>query len=72
MGVLMVDVTLAQMRGLVRDPRVVILDVLSPESYATAHLPGEINIPTSMLRTRAPVELPDRERPIVVYCTSPT
>ena len=66
------DVTLAQMRGLVRDPKVIILDVLSPEAYATAHLPGAINIPTGALAERAPIELPDSNRPIVVYCTSPT
>jgi len=66
------DVTLAEMRGLVRDPNVVVLDVLSPEAYATAHLPGAINIPVSRLRERAPVEVPDRSRRIVVYCTGPT
>jgi rhodanese-related sulfurtransferase len=66
------DVSLAEMRRLVRDPHVVILDVLSPEAYATAHLPGAINIPTGSLRERVPVELPDVRRPIVVYCASPT
>jgi rhodanese-related sulfurtransferase len=66
------DVLLAEMRGLVRDPNVVVLDVLSPEAYAAAHLPGAINIPASALRDRASVELPDRRRPIVVYCGGPT
>ena len=66
------DVTLAQMRGLVRDPNVVVLDVLSPEAYAAAHLPGAINIPTGQLRDRAAAELPDRTRAIVVYCGGPT
>jgi rhodanese-related sulfurtransferase len=66
------DVSLSEMRGLVRDPNVVVLDVLSPEAYATAHLPGAINIPAGQLRQRAAAELPDRTRPIVVYCTSPT
>ncbi len=66
------DVSLAAMRGLVRDPRVVVLDVLSPEAYAVAHLPGAINISTALLRERAPVELPDLSRPIAVYCGGPT
>jgi rhodanese-related sulfurtransferase len=66
------DVTLAQMRGLVRDPNVVVLDVLSPEAYAVAHLPGAINIPTGQLRDRVAAELPDPTRPIVVYCGGPT
>jgi len=66
------DVTLAQMRGLVRDPHVVVLDVLSPEAYAVAHLPGAINIPTGQLSDRAAAELPDPTRAIVVYCGGPT
>jgi len=66
------DVTLAQMRGLVRDPHVVVLDVLSPEAYAVAHLPGAINIPTGQLRDRAAAELPDPARAVVVYCGGPT
>ena len=66
------DVLLAEMRGLVRDPKVVVLDVLSPEAYTAAHLPGALNIPAGALRDRAPVELPDRRRPIVVYCGGPT
>jgi len=66
------DVTLAEMRGLVRDPDVVVLDVLSPEAYAVAHLPEAINIPVSRLRERAAAELPDLRRSIVVYCGGPT
>ena len=42
------DVTLAEMRGLVRDPNVVVLDVLSPEAYAVAHIPEAINIPVTL------------------------
>ena len=66
------DVTLAQMRALVRDPDVVVLDVLSREAYAAGHLPGAINIPVNELRDRAPVELPDLHRAIVAYCGGPT
>ena len=69
---LRMDVTLADMRGLVRDPNVVVLDVLSPEAYAVAHLPGAINIPVRRLRERVAAELPDLGRPIVVYCGGPT
>lgn len=66
------DVTLAQMRGLVRDPGVVVLDVLSREAYAAGHLPGAINIPVAELRSRVAVELPEMDRSIVVYCGGPT
>jgi rhodanese-related sulfurtransferase len=67
-----VTVTLDAMRGHVRDPDVVVLDVLSSESYAALHLPGAINIPLEELAARAPAELPDRARPLVVYCAGPT
>ena len=66
------NVTLGTMRGLVRDPNVVVLDVLSREAYAAGHLPGALNIPVAELRGRAAAELADRDRPIVVYCGGPT
>ena len=66
------DVTLAEMRALVRDPAVTILDVRPREGYASAHLPRALGIPGGELRDRASVELPDRSRPIIVYCASPT
>lgn len=66
------DVTLAEMRGLVRNPDVTILDVLSPQAYAAAHIPGARNIPVAELAIRALAELPNLSRRIVVYCGSPT
>ena len=65
-------VTLEEMRALIRNHSVTILDVLAREAYATAHLPRAINIALAEIRDRAPVELPDRSRRIVVYCGSPT
>jgi len=52
--------------------RVTLVDVLSPESFATAHLPGAINLPVADIPRRAPEVLPDRNAPIVTYCGSPT
>jgi rhodanese-related sulfurtransferase len=66
------DVSLAEMRRLVRDPRVAVLDVRSREAYTAGHLPGGINIPVQELRERAPEELADRDRGIVVYCGGPS
>ena len=66
------DVTLAAMRRLVRDPDVVVLDVLSREAYAAGHLPDALNIPLVELRGRVAAELPEPDRAIVVYCGSPT
>jgi rhodanese-related sulfurtransferase len=66
------DVTVDEMRAAVRDPNVTILDVLSREAYAAAHIPRAINVPFGDLREAAAVELPDTSRRIVAYCGGPT
>ena len=66
------DVSLADMRRLVRDPRVVVLDVRSREAYTAGHLPGAINIAVQEMRERAPAELRDLDRAIAVYCGGPS
>jgi rhodanese-related sulfurtransferase len=47
----------------------ILVDVLSPESYARGHLPGAINIPVSDVEREAPATLPE-DAVIVVYCAS--
>jgi ArsR family transcriptional regulator len=66
------SVTLDQLRTRKRDHNVVILDVLSPEAYAHGHIPGAINIPVADIPQRAPVVIPNRNQPIIVYCGGPT
>jgi rhodanese-related sulfurtransferase len=60
------------MRALVRNTDVTILDVLSPQAYAAAHIPRARNIPLQELAARAVAEFPDPSRRIVVYCGGPT
>jgi rhodanese-related sulfurtransferase len=55
-----------------RGDDVVLVDALSPISFAGSHLPGAINIPPPVVDERAPRRIPDRDSVIVVYCTSPT
>ena len=52
--------------------RITLVDVLSPESYASAHIPGAINVPVADVSRRAAELFPDRSAPIVVYCGGPT
>jgi rhodanese-related sulfurtransferase len=62
-------------KELVRDAprgRVVLVDVLSPESFASRHIPGAINLPVADMARRAADVLPDRDAPVVVYCGGPT
>jgi rhodanese-related sulfurtransferase len=50
----------------------VLVDALSPISFAASHLPGAINIPPASVDERAPRRIPDLAIPVVVYCQSPT
>ncbi len=52
--------------------RITLIDVLSPESYAAAHIPGAINLPVVDIPRRAPERLVDRHAPLVTYCGGPT
>jgi rhodanese-related sulfurtransferase len=55
-----------------RDRRVTLVDVLSPESFAGMHIPGAINLPVADIARDAARVLPDRDAPVVTYCGGPT
>jgi len=61
-----------ELMGELRRRRITLVDVLSPESFSSTHLPGAINLPVADLAGRAGAVLPDRRTPIVVYCGGPT
>ncbi len=46
----------------------VLVDALSPISYAGAHLPGAVNIPPERVDDLAPRRIPAPDTPVVVYC----
>jgi rhodanese-related sulfurtransferase len=46
----------------------VVVDALSPLSYAAAHLPGAVNIPPRSPDSTVERRIPDRDTPVVVYC----
>ena len=52
--------------------RLIILDVLAPESYEHRHLPGAVNAPLADpdFETRVREIVPDPSTPVVVYCGS--
>lgn len=55
-----------------RDPAVVLVDVLAAESYAAGHLPGALSLPLARIPEDAARVLPDKGREIVVYCAGYT
>lgn len=47
----------------------IVLDVRTPEEFATGHIAGALNIPIDDLRERL-TELTSKDRPVIVYCQS--
>lgn len=52
-----------------QDVEFVLVDALSPMSYARSHLPGAINLPPEWVDEQAPRRIPDLSTEIVVYCS---
>src|SRR5262249_12698420 len=48
----------------------VLVDALSPLSYAASHLPGAINLTPGWVDERARRRIPDLDTEVVVYCES--
>ena len=47
-----------------------ILDVRDPEEYAKGHLLGAINVPLHQIGRKVPYLMPNRYKPLLVYCGS--
>jgi sulfur-carrier protein adenylyltransferase/sulfurtransferase len=47
-----------------------LLDVREPDEWDEGHLPGALHIPRGNLESRVENAVPDRDRPIIVYCSS--
>lgn len=56
-------------RELTADGPPTLVEALGPAFFADAHLPGAINIPPDQVDRLAGTLLPDRDAPIVVYCS---
>jgi rhodanese-related sulfurtransferase len=62
-------VTLGELRRLVRDAGVTVIDVRPQDEYEAGHIPGAVSIPVAELKQRLR-ELPKR-REVVAYCRGP-
>ena len=49
----------------------VVLEILAPEEYRRAHLPGALNMPPDQVRTLAPELIPRTDFEVIVYCAGP-
>ncbi len=69
----MASVTRAQLVEMIdRGDGFVLVDALSPISYAATHLPGAVNITPETVDERAARRIPDHDTEVVVYCMNPT
>lgn len=57
-------------RMIIDEKDLVIIDVLSPESYAKAHIKGAINIPLDKLHNDDILKSLDKNKTYIVYCAS--
>lgn len=48
----------------------VLLETLSPVSFAAGHLPGALNLPVERVRTGAAALIPRLDSEVVLYCAS--
>ena len=55
---------------LMEDRRAVLVDTRSPAEYRQGTLPGSVSIPEGDLDRKAPALLPDRNAPVLVFCSS--
>ncbi|MBI4083084.1 MAG: rhodanese-like domain-containing protein [Candidatus Lambdaproteobacteria bacterium] len=52
------------------DPKVVLVDVRTPQEFRAGHLKGALNVELDRLEALAPALLADRNAHLVVYCHS--
>ena len=51
-------------------PGAILLDVRTPEEFASGHIPGAVNLPNEDIGTEEIPSLPDKDKLILVYCRS--
>jgi rhodanese-related sulfurtransferase len=62
------EISREELHRRLQDQSLTIVDVLPPESYNSAHIPGALSIPLDTLAVQARDVLPDPGAEIVVYC----
>lgn len=55
-----------------RDPSLVLLDVLPREAFAGGHIPGSVSLPVAEIPARAGEVLPNLGQEVAVYCAAAT
>lgn len=67
----LVEIGRDELRASLERGDLVLVDALGPISYASAHLPGAINITPDRVDAIAARRIPNLDSPVVVYCAGP-
>ncbi|SBT39894.1 rhodanese-like domain-containing protein [Micromonospora auratinigra] len=65
-------ITRDELRAAIDADAVTVVDALGGEYYARQHLPGAIPLVEADVDDRAGELLPDRDAPVVTYCSNPS
>lgn len=66
----MTTITRHELHALITSGDVTVVEVLGPQYYEDAHLPGAVSIPHTEVARLAPRVLPDKQATIVTYCSN--
>jgi len=61
-------ITIDELKKLMADDKVLVLDARGAEAYKEAHIPGSVSVPLADIEKRVD-ELKSAKKPIVTYCT---
>jgi rhodanese-related sulfurtransferase len=64
------EISTAQLRRILDEGRIPVLDARSPEEYALAHIPGAVNYYEKDVDQLVKA-YPDRNAPLILYCNGP-
>jgi phage shock protein E len=54
----------------ITSPRLLVLDVRTPQEFKSGHVKGAVNVPLDELAARIGLVAPDKDTPIAVHCQS--
>lgn len=63
-------VTVHEIKKKIDEGKSTLIDVREPSEYKEGHIPGAILIPLGTIKEKAPSMLPDKTKPLLVYCRS--
>ena len=60
-----------QLRALLADGAVVLVEALPQQAFEAEHIPGAVNVAGDLTEQQATVIAPDKTATVVTYCTGP-